>query len=90
MSKFCPQQYKGITYTLNHNFHSGWEAIVNDKKFYAKNYGEIHKLFTQYIDSLIPEEEEEEVKDGQEVLAQDLFNDMLYYYPEALPEVIEF
>lgn len=41
-------------------------------------------------DSLLTVEEyEEQVRYGSEMLAQDLFNAMLYYYPEALPEVIE-
>lgn len=91
MTTFSPQQYKNVTYTLNHNFNSGWEAIVDDKKFHAKNYGQIHKQFTEYIDSLVPEEDEkEQIQYGQEVLATDLFNDVLYNYPEALPEVIKF
>ena len=35
------------------------------------------------------EDEEELAKYGHEILAQDLFNSMLRYYPEVLPEVIE-
>ena len=47
----------------------------------------LKKDFKKLIDKKI--KEREQIRYGQEVLAQDLFNAMLRYYPEALPEVIE-
>lgn len=48
--------------------------------------------FKKAVDKVKKDEnkdEEELAQYGNEMLAQDLFNSMLRYYPEALPEVIE-
>ena len=47
--------------------------------------------FNSMIDDFLNQDEdyEEQVRYGSEMLATDLFNAMLHYYPEALPEVLE-
>lgn len=47
----------------------------------------LKKDFKEFVDETI--KDKENLRYGQEILAQDLFNSMLLYYPEALPEVIE-
>jgi len=58
----------------------GYEDTSSDTDYLKKD-------FKKLVDNAI--KEKEQIQYGQEILAQDLFNSMLRYYPEALPEVIE-
>jgi hypothetical protein len=80
--------YKGYDLVIKEH---GWfyEAVCKELNFMDRtsDIDYLKKDFKELVDTEI--KKKEQVKYGQKVLAQDLFNSMLRYYPEALPEVIE-
>lgn len=81
-------EYKGYVLVIEEH---GWfyDGVCKELNFgdTSSNTDYLKKDFKKLVDKTL--KEKEQVRYGQEVLAQDLFNAMLRYYPEALPEVIE-
>jgi len=80
--------YKGYDLVIEEQYWC-YEVICKELNFRdtGSDIDYLKKDFKELVDTEI--KEKEKVRYGQEVLAQDLFNAMLRYYPEALPEVIE-
>jgi len=81
----------GFTYKSDSIF--GGSYVRSYSKTHGKESGYIPTPVLEKLNCVYEEEKEksveEQVRYGQKILAQDLFNAMLRYYPEALPEVIK-
>ena len=81
-------EYKGYVLVIEEH---GWfyDGVCKELNFgdTSSDTDYLKKDFKELVDKII--KEKEQIQYGQKMLAQDLFNSMLRYYPEALPEVIE-
>lgn len=80
--------YKGYLLVIEfHDYYYSGKCKELDYEDTSSDTDYLEKDFKKLVDKTI--KEKEQIRYGQEILAQDLFNSMLRYYPEALPEVIE-
>lgn len=81
-------EYKGYVLVIEEQ---GWfyDGVCKELNFgdTSSDTDYLKKDFKKLVDKKI--KEKEQVQYGNEILAQNLLNSMLRYYPEALSEVIE-